>query len=81
METEYDSQLFCISVRWLSSESMLIRFERLLPEIIKFLEIQQNKDEYLKRTTLKQVGIPVFSFKHTKSHVASHRRKPIGTII
>ena len=44
MGTEYESLSFPTSVRWLSKGDMLIRLVRLLPEVIKFIEIQHKKE-------------------------------------
>ena len=44
MGAEYESLLFHTSVRWLSKGDMLIRLVRLLPEVIKFIEIQHKKE-------------------------------------
>ena len=46
MEAEYESLLLHTSMHWLSKENMLIRPVRLLPEVIKFIEIHLlNKKE------------------------------------
>ena len=44
MGAEHESLLFHTSVRWLSKGDMLIRLVRLLPEVIKFIEIQHKKE-------------------------------------